>query len=224
MRGARAAHAAPPPPPPQTHTHARAQETHVETAKRLLGGGKELNDFVARLLDDIANLKAMLQAISIGKGTRGGGGGGGGTTGGAAGGGRLASSRPPPPRLGACAVAPLAPTLHTHTHIHTRSWHGHRCVRRVCCGARRAVVRAAHRRARAPDGRRLQGEPQRGGSGGLRAPRDCLCTRCLAPRLGGPLTHTHTHTPALHVPSVHGHARGAGGDPHRRQRVGGRAV
>ena len=39
----------------------------METAKRLLGGGKELNDFVARLLDDIGNLKAMLQAISIGE-------------------------------------------------------------------------------------------------------------------------------------------------------------
>lgn len=43
------------------------QEKHVETAKLLLGEGKELNGFVARLLDDIANLKAMLHAISIGK-------------------------------------------------------------------------------------------------------------------------------------------------------------
>ncbi len=39
----------------------------METAKLLLGEGKELNGFVARLLDDIANLKAMLHAISIGK-------------------------------------------------------------------------------------------------------------------------------------------------------------
>lgn len=41
------------------------QQKHVETANALLGPGKELNDFVARLLDDIANLKAMLHAISI---------------------------------------------------------------------------------------------------------------------------------------------------------------
>jgi hypothetical protein len=38
----------------------------VETAKALLGKGPELTSFVARLLDDIANLKAMLQAMSIG--------------------------------------------------------------------------------------------------------------------------------------------------------------
>ena len=38
----------------------------METAKLLLGEGKELNAFVSRLLDDIANLKAMLHAISIG--------------------------------------------------------------------------------------------------------------------------------------------------------------
>lgn len=38
----------------------------METAKLLLGEGKELNGFVSRLLDDIANLKAMLHAISIG--------------------------------------------------------------------------------------------------------------------------------------------------------------
>ncbi|CAL8471282.1 g10824 [Coccomyxa elongata] len=44
---------------------AALQEKHVETAKLLLGEGKELNGFVARLLDDIANLKAMLHAISI---------------------------------------------------------------------------------------------------------------------------------------------------------------
>jgi hypothetical protein len=43
------------------------QEKHVETAKLLLGEGKELNAFVSRLLDDIANLKAMLHAISIGE-------------------------------------------------------------------------------------------------------------------------------------------------------------
>ena len=42
------------------------QEKHVETAKLLLGQGKELNAFVSRLLDDIGNLKAMLHAISIG--------------------------------------------------------------------------------------------------------------------------------------------------------------
>ena len=38
----------------------------METAKQLLGKGKELNTFVSGLLDDIANLKAMLHAISIG--------------------------------------------------------------------------------------------------------------------------------------------------------------
>ena len=42
------------------------QKKHVECAELLLGPGKELNAFVARLLDDIGNLKAMLQAISIG--------------------------------------------------------------------------------------------------------------------------------------------------------------
>lgn len=45
---------------------AAIQEKHVKTAKLLLGDGRELNRFVSRLLDDIANLKAMLQAISIG--------------------------------------------------------------------------------------------------------------------------------------------------------------
>ena len=45
---------------------AALQEKHVKTAKLLLGEGRELNSFVSRLLDDIANLKAMLQAISIG--------------------------------------------------------------------------------------------------------------------------------------------------------------
>ena len=43
------------------------QEKHVETAKLLLGQGRELNSFVSQLLDDIANLKAMLHAISIGE-------------------------------------------------------------------------------------------------------------------------------------------------------------
>ena len=38
----------------------------METAKLLLGSGRLLNSFVSRLLDDIANLKAMLRAISIG--------------------------------------------------------------------------------------------------------------------------------------------------------------
>lgn len=47
---------------------AALQEKHVETAKILLGGGKALNSFVSKLLDDIANLKAMLKAISIGAG------------------------------------------------------------------------------------------------------------------------------------------------------------
>ena len=42
------------------------QEKHVECAKLLLGSGKALNNFVSTLLDDIANLKAMLRAISIG--------------------------------------------------------------------------------------------------------------------------------------------------------------
>jgi bifunctional aspartokinase / homoserine dehydrogenase 1 len=48
------------------HALAFVQEKHVETAKQLLGNGRLLNDFVSRLLDDIANLKAMLRAISIG--------------------------------------------------------------------------------------------------------------------------------------------------------------
>lgn len=43
------------------------QESHVDTAKKLLGDGMELNQFLARLMDDMANLKAMLHAISIGK-------------------------------------------------------------------------------------------------------------------------------------------------------------
>lgn len=44
---------------------AALQEKHVETAKLLLGEGPELTKFVAKLLDDIGNLKAMLQAICI---------------------------------------------------------------------------------------------------------------------------------------------------------------
>ena len=45
---------------------ASLQEKHLEAAKQLLGPGTELNKFAARLLEDISNLKAMLQAISIG--------------------------------------------------------------------------------------------------------------------------------------------------------------
>lgn len=39
---------------------------HVDTAKELLGEGRELTSFVSRLMDDIGDLKAMLRAISIG--------------------------------------------------------------------------------------------------------------------------------------------------------------
>ena len=46
---------------------AAIQEKHIETAKQLLVEGTALNSFVSRLLDDIANLKAMLRAISIGE-------------------------------------------------------------------------------------------------------------------------------------------------------------
>ena len=46
---------------------AALQEKHIETAKLLLGDGPALNKFAARLLDDMANLKAMLHAISIGQ-------------------------------------------------------------------------------------------------------------------------------------------------------------
>lgn len=45
---------------------AALQDKHVATAKLLLGNGPELTSFVARLLDDMTNLKAMLQAMSIG--------------------------------------------------------------------------------------------------------------------------------------------------------------
>ncbi|KAG2486268.1 hypothetical protein HYH03_015092 [Edaphochlamys debaryana] len=44
---------------------AALQEKHVETAKQLLGQTPELTQFVSTLLDDITNLKAMLQAMSI---------------------------------------------------------------------------------------------------------------------------------------------------------------
>lgn len=44
---------------------AALQEKHVVAARDLLGDGPALNAFMARLLDDIANLKAMLHAISI---------------------------------------------------------------------------------------------------------------------------------------------------------------
>jgi aspartokinase/homoserine dehydrogenase 1 len=47
---------------------AKLQEKHVDTATLLLGqDSKELTEFVSLLLDDIANLKAMLQAMSIGE-------------------------------------------------------------------------------------------------------------------------------------------------------------
>ncbi|PNH00431.1 Bifunctional aspartokinase/homoserine dehydrogenase 1, chloroplastic [Tetrabaena socialis] len=46
---------------------AALQQKHVETAKQLLGQTAELTQFVAGLMDDITNLKAMLQAMSIGK-------------------------------------------------------------------------------------------------------------------------------------------------------------
>lgn len=42
------------------------QEKHTEVAEALLGKGQELNKFVALLLADIEDLKAMLHAISIG--------------------------------------------------------------------------------------------------------------------------------------------------------------
>ncbi|KAJ9533496.1 hypothetical protein QJQ45_026558 [Haematococcus lacustris] len=44
---------------------AALQDKHVEAAKLLLGPSTQLTSFVSRLLDDIANLKAMLQAMSI---------------------------------------------------------------------------------------------------------------------------------------------------------------
>ncbi len=47
---------------------AALQQKHLDAAKALLGSGDELNTFVGTLLNDIANLKAMLHAISIGMG------------------------------------------------------------------------------------------------------------------------------------------------------------
>jgi len=44
---------------------AAIQEKHVNTAKGLLSDPEELNQFLGKLMDDVANLKAMLQAISI---------------------------------------------------------------------------------------------------------------------------------------------------------------
>ncbi|GMH34042.1 hypothetical protein BSKO_01876 [Bryopsis sp. KO-2023] len=44
---------------------AALQEKHVTAAKGLLGDGPDLNQFLGTLLDDMSNLKAMLQAISI---------------------------------------------------------------------------------------------------------------------------------------------------------------
>ncbi|GBF98799.1 bifunctional aspartate kinase homoserine dehydrogenase [Raphidocelis subcapitata] len=44
---------------------ASLQEKHVAAAKELLGEGPRLSAFIARLLEDIGNLKAMLQAICI---------------------------------------------------------------------------------------------------------------------------------------------------------------
>ncbi|PNW69854.1 hypothetical protein CHLRE_18g749447v5 [Chlamydomonas reinhardtii] len=44
---------------------AALQEKHVDTAKLLLGQSPELTQFVSSLMDDITNLKAMLQAMSI---------------------------------------------------------------------------------------------------------------------------------------------------------------
>ena len=50
------------------HDLAKLQEKHLDTATLLLGqDSKELTEFVKILLDDIANLKAMLQAMSIGE-------------------------------------------------------------------------------------------------------------------------------------------------------------
>jgi bifunctional aspartokinase / homoserine dehydrogenase 1 len=50
---------------------AALQEKHIVTAKELLGdkspaAKEELTSFTAQLLNDISNLKSMLQAISIG--------------------------------------------------------------------------------------------------------------------------------------------------------------
>ena len=45
---------------------AALQQKHLDAATALLGSGDELNSFVGTLFNDIANLKAMLHAISIG--------------------------------------------------------------------------------------------------------------------------------------------------------------
>ena len=45
---------------------ASLQEKHVAAAKELLGDGPMLSAFIARLLEDIGNLKAMLQAGGAG--------------------------------------------------------------------------------------------------------------------------------------------------------------
>lgn len=42
------------------------REKHIKTALQLLGEGTDLNNFVAKLAEDMSNLKAMLQAIAIG--------------------------------------------------------------------------------------------------------------------------------------------------------------
>ena len=52
--------------PPSLLLSPLMQDKHVETAKLLLGEGPVLTGFVARLLDDMSDLKAMLHAISIG--------------------------------------------------------------------------------------------------------------------------------------------------------------
>jgi bifunctional aspartokinase / homoserine dehydrogenase 1 len=44
---------------------AALQEKHIDTAKLLLGDGPALTEFVSKLMEDMTNLKAMLQAISI---------------------------------------------------------------------------------------------------------------------------------------------------------------
>jgi len=47
---------------------AALQEKHIVTAKTLLGSdSRRLNAFIAGLMEDIANLKSMCQAISIGE-------------------------------------------------------------------------------------------------------------------------------------------------------------
>jgi aspartokinase/homoserine dehydrogenase 1 len=49
---------------------AALQEKHILSAKELLGeDSSEVKEFVTKLLDDIANLKVMLRAMSIGEGS-----------------------------------------------------------------------------------------------------------------------------------------------------------